>query len=450
MTASDTIAAIATAHGQGALGVVRVSGPSVVQLLTALIGNIPAPRSAVYRPIRSAAGDIIDAGLVLYFPAPASFTGEDVCEFHTHGNPFVLQDLLQELCRQGARPARPGEFSERAFRNGKLDLAQAEAIADLIASRSLRAARSAVRTLQGEFSNRIHAIVQALITSRVAFEGTIDFPDDIPADVLAATEFPRLAATRDQIRALLSSARQGARLQDGATVVIVGAPNVGKSTLLNRLARIDKAIVSAIAGTTRDLIEVDTLICDVPVRLCDTAGLRSTQDPIELEGIRRASLAMANADVIVLMTDDANLDSPAAQFDALGHSTPPDTQVLIVHNKIDVFGQSVKHISRPDAEHVFICARDGDGVDLLVQTLGALLGIEATEESEFVARVRHLDALERAYAELAPLTLGLATIAPELAAEGLRRAADALYTIVGGGGSDALLGEIFSRFCVGK
>lgn len=450
MTATDTIAAIATAHGHGALGVVRASGPAVAQLLTALIGGIPAPRQAIYRPIRSVAGQTIDVGLVLYFPAPASFTGEDVCEFHTHGNPLVMQELLQELCRQGARPAHPGEFSERAFRNGKLDLAQAEAIADLIESRSLRAARSALRTLQGEFSNRVHAIVQALITSRVAFEGTIDFPDDIPGDVLAAAEFPRIATYRDQIHALLASARQGARLNGGATVAIVGAPNVGKSTLLNRLARVDKAIVSAVAGTTRDVIEVDTLICDVPVRLCDTAGLHSTQDPIEQEGIRRAHQAMTNADLIVLMTEDPHVRSPAAQFESLGHSGPVHTQVLVVHNKIDVFGQPATLISQPDAEHVFISARDGDGIELLLKTLGALLGIEASDESEFVARARHLDALNQAYLELAPLSLTLAAMSPELAAEGLRRAADALHSIIGGGGSEALLGKIFSRFCIGK
>ena len=450
MPATDTIAAIATAHGHGALGVVRASGPAVGQLLTALVGIIPTPRQAMYRPIRSAAGETIDAGLVLYFPAPASFTGEDVCEFHTHGNPLVMQDLLQELCRLGARPARPGEFSERAFRNGKLDLAQAEAIADLIESRSLRAARSALRTLQGEFSKRIHAIVEALITSRVAFEGAIDFPDDIAGDALAAAEYPRVVANRDQIRALLASARQGARLHSGATVAIVGAPNVGKSTLLNRLAGADKAIVSAVPGTTRDIIEVDTLICDVPVRLCDTAGLRPTQDPIEQEGIRRASQAISGADLILLMTEDPTVGPLAAHFDALGQCPPLHNRVLIVHNKIDTDGRPAAHISRPDAEHVFISARDGAGVDLLMETLGVLLGIEANEESEFVARSRHLDALELASAELAPLTLALATNAPELAAEGLRRAADALHSIIGGGGSEALLGEIFSRFCIGK
>lgn len=450
MTATDTIAAIATAHGHGALGVVRASGCAVSQLLMTLIGEIPAARVALLRPVRNGEGETIDTGLVLYFPAPASFTGEDVCEIHTHGNPLVMQDLLQEMCRLGARPARPGEFSERAFRNGKLDLAQAEAVADLIASRSLRAARSALRTLQGEFSKRIHAIVENLVKSRVAFEGAIDFPDDIPGDALAALELPRIADHREQIHRLLASARQGARLNNGANVAIVGAPNVGKSTLLNRLARADKAIVSAIPGTTRDVIEVDTLICDVPVRLSDTAGLRASEDVIEQEGMRRAANTMKHADLILLMTEDPALRPLTSLFEVLGHSVPSATRILVVHNKIDALNQPAARITELDAEHVFISARDGAGVDLLMAAIGTLLGVETSEESEFVARSRHLDALEIARAELAPITMELATQSPELAAECLRRAADALHSIIGGGGSEALLGEIFSRFCIGK
>lgn len=450
MMATDTIAAIATAHGHGALGVVRASGPAVRHILTAFIGTIPAARVALHRPIRNADGETIDSGIVLFFPAPASFTGEDVCEFHTHGNSLIMQDLLQEMCRSGARAARPGEFSERAFRNGKLDLAQAEAVADLIESRSLRAARSALRTLHGEFSNRIHAIVRNLVSSRVAFEGAIDFPDDIPGDALAAIEFPQIADYRDQIQVLLTSARQGARLHSGATVAIVGPPNVGKSTLLNRLAGAEKAIVSAIPGTTRDIIEVDTLICDVPVRLWDTAGLRPTQDPIEQEGVRRATHAIKEADLILLMTEAPSVQTLATQFNALDQSVPPDIRVMIVHNKIDVLNQPPVRVTGPDAEHVFISARDGAGVDLLINTLASLLGVEASEESEFVARNRHLDALELASAELAPLSLAIAANSPELAAECLRRAADAMHSIIGGGGSEALLGEIFSRFCIGK
>ena len=450
MTATDTIAAIATAHGHGALGVVRASGPTVRKILLTLVGEIPAARVARHKAIRNVDGEMIDSGLVLYFPHPASFTGEDVCEFHTHGNPLVMQALLHEMCNVGARLARPGEFSERAFRNGKLDLAQAEAVADLIESRSLRAARSALRTLQGEFSNRIRAIVENLVTSRVAFESAIDFPDDIPGDALATLEFPRIAGHRHQIQALLRSARQGARLHSGANVAIIGAPNVGKSTLLNRLARADKAIVSTIPGTTRDVIEVDTLICDVLVRLSDTAGLRMTQDPLEQEGMRRAIQVMNEADLILLLTDDPSLLLLTEHFKALDQPPLSNTRVLIVHNKIDTLDQAAVHITRPDAEHVFISARDGTGVDLLTLAMGPLLGVEASEESEFVARSRHLDALTTACAELEPITLALAAQSPELAAECLRRATDAMHSIIGGGGSEALLGEIFSRFCIGK
>ena len=450
MTATETIAAIATAQGRSALGVVRASGPAVPQLLEALVGSMPVPRQASYRRFRSTDGETLDAGLVVYFPAPASYTGEHICELHTHGNPLVMQALLLELCRLGARLARPGEFSERAFRNGKLDLAQAEAVADLIESRSLRAARSALRTLQGEFSTRINSIVAALTGARVAFEGAIDFPDDIPGEVLAATEYPRIAKLRQQISQLLASARQGAKLNSGALVAIVGAPNVGKSTLLNRLARADKAIVSAIPGTTRDIIEVDTLICDVAVRLCDTAGLRDTQDPLEQEGIRRANQVINSADLVVLMTDDAGLVSAHALFATLGQGHLIAARVLVVHNKIDTYGELPRRIAGDNGDHLFISARDGSGMDLLNTTLAHLLGIEETEEDEFVARSRHLAALELAATELAPLDLALAGSAPELAAEGLRRAADALHSIVGGGGSEALLGEIFSRFCIGK
>lgn len=450
MTATDTIAAIATAHGRGALGVVRASGPTVRKILLALVGEIPPARVARHRAIRNADGEMIDSGLVLYFPGPASFTGEDLCEFHTHGNPLVMQALLQEMCSVGARLAGPGEFSERAFRNGKLDLAQAEAVADLIESRSLRAARSALRTLQGEFSNRIHAIVENLVISRVTFEGAIDFPDDISGDALATLEFPRITDHRHQIQALLRSARQGARLHSGANVAIIGAPNVGKSTLLNRLARADKAIVSTIPGTTRDVIEVDTLICDVPVRLSDTAGLRTTQDPLEQEGMRRAIQVMKEADLILLVTEDPSLLLLTEHFKVLDQPPLSNTRVLVVHNKIDTLGQAAVRITRPDAEHVFIAARDGTGVDLLTLAMGALLGVEASEESEFVARSRHLDALTTAGAELAPITLALAAQSPELVAECLRRATDAMHSIIGGGGSEALLGEIFSRFCIGK
>ncbi|MSR16091.1 MAG: tRNA uridine-5-carboxymethylaminomethyl(34) synthesis GTPase MnmE [Gammaproteobacteria bacterium] len=450
MTATDTIAAIATAAGNAALGIVRVSGPAVPHLLYSVIGAVPPPRVASYHTFRDHDGRHLDAGLVLYFPSPASFTGEAAGEFHCHGNDIVLQQLLQALCHFGARPARPGEFSERAFRNGKIDLAQAEAIADLIASRSARAARSALRTLRGEFSKHIDCLIADLTTTRVAFEGAIDFPDDIPGDILGATQHARINTLRNAIAELTRNARQGARLHAGASAAIIGAPNVGKSTLLNRLARAEKAIVSPVPGTTRDLIEVDTLLHDLPIRLFDTAGLRTSSEAIEQEGIRRAKQAMSTADVILLMTDVPTLLPPHELLAALGEHTPPATPIITVHNKIDSYSHLPMVVGVPAAPHVFISARDGTGTELLSSTLAGMLGLDAADENEFIARARHLAALSLAHLELEPIDLALAIAAPELAAEALRRAGLALATITGSATSEELLGEIFARFCIGK
>ena len=446
----DTIYALATARGRSGLAVVRVSGPLALVAGAALCGPLPAPRVAGLRRL-TWDGELLDEALVLTFAKGASFTGEAVVELQCHGGPAVVGAVLRALSAQpGLRLAEPGEFTRRALENGVLDLAQAEGLADLIDAETEAQRRQAVRVLSGSVGRRVDAWRRDLIRAGALLEATIDFADEeVPVDVS-----PEVLALIDGLMADLAREAAGVkaaeRIRDGFEVAIVGAPNVGKSTLLNRLARADKAIVSAVPGTTRDVIEVDTLICDVPVRLYDTAGLRDTHDPIEQEGIRRANEVMNSADLIILMTDQAELLAAPDLFARLGQAQPADARVLVVHNKIDAHGLQPQRTRADDAEHLFVSAREGHGLDLLTETLGDLLGIEATSENEFLARARHIAALELALGELAPLDLDLARNAPELTAEGLRRAADALHSIIGGGGSEALLGEIFSRFCIGK
>ncbi len=450
MTATDTIAAVATPPGRGALGVVRASGPLVPRLLTAVVGGVPVPRSATLSSFVNEHGEVLDRGLVLYFPAPASYTGEDLCEFHAHGNPHLLRALLDCLHALGARPARPGEFTERAFRNGKLDLAQAEAVADVIEGSSLRATLSALRSLRGEFSRQVTDLVARLTDARVALEGSIDFPDDLPPAATAERECARIVALRDRLTALLGRARHGARLAAGASVAIIGAPNVGKSTLLNVLAGEERAIVSQVPGTTRDVIAVDLELGGMALRLHDTAGLRTSADEIELEGMRRAGQTMASADLVLLVTDDPEVRAVAAHLDALGTPSVSGAAVVVVHNKIDRVPRPPGRERRADAEHVFIAARDGQGLELLHAVLQDSLALTGADEDEFTARARHLEALGQARDELVDVNLQLCSDAPELVAESLRRAAETLATITGDASTEALLGEIFARFCIGK
>ncbi|MGE3847160.1 MAG: tRNA uridine-5-carboxymethylaminomethyl(34) synthesis GTPase MnmE [Gammaproteobacteria bacterium] len=450
MTATDTIAAVATPPGRGALGVVRASGPLVPRLLATVTGSVPTPRSATLRTFMNGRGEILDRGLVLYFPAPASYTGEDMCEFHAHGNPHLLRALLECLHELGARPARPGEFTERAFRNGKLDLAQAEAVADVIEAGSLRATQSALRSLRGEFSRQVIDIVARLTDARVALEGSIDFPDDLPPAATAERECARIVALREGLTTLLDRARHGARLAAGASVAIVGAPNVGKSTLMNALAGEERAIVSQVPGTTRDVIAVDLELAGMALRLHDTAGLRASADEIELEGMRRAGQAMASADLVVLVTDDAQVQAPEAYFDGLGDVPVRSKPLMVVHNKIDRVPRPPGRERLGHIEHVFIAARDGQGLDLLHAALQDSLALTVAEEDEFTARARHLQALAQARDELVEIDLERCGDAPELVAESLRRAAETLATITGDASTEALLGEIFARFCIGK
>lgn len=445
---SETIAAIATGQSAAGIGIVRVSGPLSGHIATALLGAEPTPRHAHLSAFREADGALIDRGLLLWFPAPHSFTGEASLELQGHGSPTVLRMLLARVLQLGARPARAGEFSERAFLNGKLDLVQAEAVADLIASGSQAAARAAMRSLEGEFSSQVHALVEAVVAVRVYIEAAIDFPEE-EIDFLDEPELQdNLHALVHQHGELLSTAQRGVRLTDGLHVVIAGRPNVGKSSLLNALAAQERAIVTDIAGTTRDVLREQVLMDGVGMTLVDTAGLREASDIVEREGIRRARAELAAADAIVLVTDSDDAAAELAQFpEAQPHG---GRATLVVHNKIDLRDQ-VPRIERVgDIARIWLCARDGSGLDLLRTELLALAG-HGVAEGGFSARARHVDALERAGAHLHDAVHALDRLrAGELAAEELRQVQHALGGITGEFTSDDLLGEIFGSFCIGK
>ncbi len=441
---SDTIAAAATPPGRGGVAIVRVSGPSVADIARQLLGRLPAPRHATFASWDDATGDRLDTGLALYFPAPQSFTGEDVLELHGHGGTVIVEALLERLVQLGARRAQPGEFSQRAYLNDKLDLAQAEAIADLIDAGSRAAARAALRSLQGEFSARVSALRSALIDLRVQVEAGIDFPDEH-----LDSEHGRLVrlaqALRGEVAQLLASAAQGRVLTEGLTVVIAGRPNAGKSTLLNRLAGFDAAIVTPIAGTTRDLLREQVTIRGIPIELIDTAGLRTaTGDAIEQEGMRRARDAITHADHVLFIVD-AVADPQASSLVAEGASLPANVPVTVVMNKVDL-GQAA-----PGAPaHLAVSAATGAGLDQLRAHLAALAGPAEAAGGAFSARARHVAALRRASAHLDQAHALLLAADPVLAAEELRAAQQALGEVVGQLTSDELLGEIFSRFCIGK
>ncbi|MCZ6773427.1 MAG: tRNA uridine-5-carboxymethylaminomethyl(34) synthesis GTPase MnmE [Proteobacteria bacterium] len=448
--ADDTIVAISTPPGRSGIGIVRVSGALTRHVVEKITGGITKPRQASLRDFRNKSGEIIDRGIVIRFAAPRSFTGEDVAEFHAHGSLVVLQLLFEAICAQGARPARPGEFTERAFRHGKMDLAQAEAIADLINSRSVRAARSALRTMRGEFSRRTNALIDRLHLARAQLEASIDFPEDIAPARMVEDQIAEVTSICEILHELGAAGRQGAKLNTGAAVAIVGPPNVGKSTLMNTISGEDKAIVSELPGTTRDVIECDILIRDVPIRLYDTAGLRESDNPIEREGIDRALRIMQDADIVLMMTDTAEIISTHELLAQQNLDDFEDKSVFVVHNKIDILGlePGVKEIS--GTTHVFVSARVPSGLDYLCQAILDDIGLGQTEENEFVARERHLAALAAGSAELDRVNRRMLNDAPEIAAECYRRAARYLSEISGAYSTEDMLGEIFSRFCIGK
>ena len=448
--ADDTIVAISTPPGRSGIGIVRVSGALTRHVVEKITGGITKPRQASLRDFRNKSGEIIDRGIVVRFAAPRSFTGEDVAEFHAHGSLVVLQLLFEAICAQGVRPARPGEFTERAFRHGKMDLAQAEAIADLINSRSVRAARSALRTMRGEFSRRTNALIDRLHLARAQLEASIDFPEDIAPARMVEDQIAEVTSICETLHELGAAGRQGAKLNTGAAVAIVGPPNVGKSTLMNTISGEDKAIVSELPGTTRDVIECDILIRDVPIRLYDTAGLRESDNPIEREGIDRAMRIMRDADIVLMMTDTAEVISTHELLAQENLDDFEDKSVFVVHNKIDILGlePGVKEIS--GTTHVFVSARVPSGFDYLSQAILDDIGLGQIEENEFVARERHLAALAAASAELDRVNRQMLNDAPEIAAECYRRAARYLSEISGAYSTEDMLGEIFSRFCIGK
>ena len=427
----------------------RVSGPATSRVAADILGEVPKPRHAVFREFLDATGDPLDKGIALFFRAPHSYTGEDVLELHGHGGPVVLDLVVQRVIALGARTARPGEFSERAFLNGKLDLAQVEAVADLIESGTASAVRAAVRSLQGEFSRRVHRLVDDLIGLRTYVEAAIDFPDEgVEArdDQKVDDDLKGLCGTLDS---LLESAQQGSLLRDGMTIVLTGRPNVGKSSLLNALACRDIAIVSSIPGTTRDILHEQLQIDGMPLHVMDTAGLHDSPDEIEGEGMRRAKRAMAQADHILLVIDDSETGN-TEDTEVLEH-LPADLERTVVRNKIDLSGRVPGAVRRSGRAEVAISAKTGAGIEDLRTYLKHRMGYRPAGEGVFMARRRHLEALRRARSHVvAANARRLGSRSSELVAEELRLAQLALGEITGEFTPDNLLGRIFESFCIGK
>jgi tRNA modification GTPase len=452
VSSPDTIVAVASAPGRGAVGVIRVSGPRVPQIAAGLLGTLPPPRHAHFSSFLDGEGKSVDEGLALYFPAPASYTGEHVLEVQGHGGALIVDMLLKRLLELGCRMARPGEFSERAFLNGKIDIAQAEAIADLIDAGTTAAARAAVRSLQGEFSARVADLKSRITGLRAYVEAAIDFPDE-EIDFLSDTALrDRLASVFSGFESITAAARQGALLREGLNVVIAGKPNAGKSSLLNKLAGDEVAIVTDVPGTTRDVLRQHLHLDGLPLNLVDTAGLRPALDVVEAEGVRRARHEIARADRVLYVLDSgsAGNDSAlalAAELDQL----PKEIPVTLVFNKIDLSGALPRMDDSSDPPRVFLSARTGAGLELLRAHLKASAGYRESESGALAARRRHLDALGRARQHVQSAADILSTTrAFELFAEDLRLAQRALGEITGEFTSDDLLGEIFGSFCIGK
>ncbi len=450
---SDTICAIATPPGVGGIGIIRVSGPAAGCIAKSICGQRLRPRLATYAKFREANGTTIDSGLALYFPAPDSFTGEDVLELQGHGGPVVLQMLMQELMQLGARAARAGEFSERAFLNDKLDLTQAEAIADLVTSGTTAAARAAQQSLSGVFSKQVQQVQEELTRLRVFIEAAIDFPQE-EIDFLAESDvLQRLQGTEARVRALLAEAKQGRLLRDGIVMAIVGRPNAGKSSLLNALSGQDSAIVTEIPGTTRDVLREWIDLDGIPVHVADTAGIRETTDRIEAEGVKRARAALAASDLALLIID---VTADIERQQGLLEEFPDAARTLMVFNKIDLLESGCEiepdaHCASTAVRKVAISARTGAGLAELKTGIRAILGATEQTEGVFSARQRHVDALDRVVQHL---NTGQERLthdqAPELLAEELRLAQQVLGEITGEFLPDDLLGAIFASFCIGK
>ncbi|WP_319380608.1 tRNA uridine-5-carboxymethylaminomethyl(34) synthesis GTPase MnmE [Thiomicrorhabdus sp.] len=447
----DTIAAIATAPGRGGVGIVRVSGNKVQAITEEMLGLLPKPRYAHYGPFYGEGHQVLDQGIALFFPNPHSFTGEDVLELHAHGGPVVLQWLLERVVALGARLAEPGEFSKQAFMNDKLDLAQAEAIADLIEANSAQAAKSALKSLQGDFSREVNTLVEELIQLRLYVEAAIDFPEeeiDFLSDGKVAGQLQHILQRLHQV---LASARQGALLREGMSVVILGRPNAGKSSLLNALSGRESAIVTDIAGTTRDIVREEIHIDGMPLHILDTAGVREATDQVEQIGIERAWQALDNADRVLVMLQAG--EAIHAEDQLILDRLPTHIPVTLVRNKIDL----IEHAPQVEVEEasgrtvVWLSAKHRIGLELLTSHLKEVMGYAQSEEGVFMARKRHLDALNQALIAVQTGQQQLELFAAgELLAEDLRMAQDALSEITGRFTSDDLLGRIFTSFCIGK
>jgi len=441
----DTICAVATPPGAGGLGIVRISGPQAPKICREMLGHVPEPRRAELSHFRNGQGEVIDTGLALYFPAPHSFTGENVLELHGHGGIHVLNRVMKRVLELGARGARPGEFSERAFLNDKIDLVQAEAIADLIESGTDAAARAAQRSLQGDFSRAVHELQDALTALRVFVEAAIDFPDD-EIDFLAESDVvQQVQAAAGQLKTLLRDARQGRLLRDGIVMAIVGRPNAGKSSLLNALSGQESAIVTEVPGTTRDVLRESIDIDGIPVHVADTAGIRETHDVVEAEGVRRAREVLETADIVLLVEDASQPHDPQ---ETLEKELPQHVNSIRVANKADLLDESEMS---GEEDRVWISAKTGQGMDTLRKRICEAVGAADRSEGSFSARQRHVDALKRAgrHLETGQKEM-IESGSGELLAEELRLAQVALGEITGEMLPDDLLGEIFSSFCIGK
>ncbi|MFT4020913.1 MAG: tRNA uridine-5-carboxymethylaminomethyl(34) synthesis GTPase MnmE [Acinetobacter sp.] len=451
MFKQTTIAAIATPPGRGGVGVIRLSGSNAYSIAQALTGrDLPKARMAGFRQFYDVSGSVMDEGLVICFPNPHSFTGEDVVELQGHGGPVIQNALLARLLELGATAAKAGEFSMRAFENGKMDLVQAEAIADLIDATSQAAARSAVRSLQGAFSNKVNHVLEKLIHLRLHVEAAIDFPEE-EIDFLADGKILTLLDdVRTSVQAVQQSARQGQLLREGLQVVIAGKPNAGKSSLLNALAGIERAIVTDIAGTTRDVLHERMTLNGLPITLTDTAGLRETGDVVEKEGIRRAIKEIEQADLLLLVYDLSQGDDPLQLADTYFADQVDAKRLILIANKSDLTGQQPEIGQYQQFRHVVVSAKKEQGVQALIEAITAHAGFQP-EEDTFIARTRHLDAMKRTQHYLIEAREQLVEFnAGELVAESLRLAQNALSEITGEFSADDLLGKIFGSFCIGK